>query len=292
MVDTSLNHIIVSNNNVEVVKSNDALTIKDFSVEVDGDSTLLIEYHDALYEKFIINIKKGDVKLTEVYNIKYNKNLDKVIIVNDNANLTRFHYINNDENINLIENIYINKNSKIKDAFIDLTNSNMINTVYYHLIKEGAAANVRVGVLGHNASEKKVIVEMNHIAPNTSSTMDNYGVAKDHTNLTIDGVGRITKGQYNSSSHQVNKIIVFDPTAKASANPYLFIDEHEVSASHGASVGKINEDHLYYLQSRGLSKNEAMNLVIQGYFAPVIEYISTNEQKDLFLEMLQEKVAM
>ena len=91
--------------------------------------------------------------------------------------------------------------------------------------------------------------------------MDNYGVTKDHSELVFDGVGKIDKGMSQSSSHQTSKIIVFDPTCKAKANPYLYIDEYDVKASHAAGVGKMDEDHLFYLESRGLSKNAAMKLI-------------------------------
>ena len=57
--------------------------------------------------------------------------------------------------------------------------------------------------------------------------------------IIIDGVGRIYKGMSGSDTHQTNKIIVFDEGCKAQANPYLYIDEYDVKASHGASVGKI-----------------------------------------------------
>lgn len=93
---------------------------------------------------------------------------------------------------------------------------------------------------------------LEHLAPHTYGDMDNYGIVKSKASLIIDGVGRIYKGMSGSDTHQTNKIIVFDEGCKAQANPYLYIDEYDVKASHGASVGKIDEDHLYYLMSRGL----------------------------------------
>ena len=112
--------------------------------------------------------------------------------------------------------------------------------------------------------------------------MDNYGVAKDEAHLVIDGIGTITNGQNGSASHQTNKIIVFDPKCYASANPFLYIDEYDVQASHAAGVGKMDEEHLYYLQSRGLTKRQAMQLITYGYLMPVVEVVDNQMIKERF----------
>ena len=130
---------------------------------------------------------------------------------------------------------------------------------------------------------------LTHFAPHTTGIMDNYGVVKDASNLVIDGIGTIKQGNHQSSSHQTNKIIVFDEKCNAKANPYLYIDEYDVKASHGASVGKIDEDHLYYLQSRGLSKKDAMHLVTYGYFIPVMEFIDNADLREMFNETIKRK---
>ena len=116
--------------------------------------------------------------------------------------------------------------------------------------------------------------------------MDNYGVVKDEGKLVIDGIGTITKGQHGSASHQTNKIMVFDAKCVASANPYLYIDEYDVKASHAAGVGKMDEEHLYYLQSRGLSKKQAMHLITYGYLKPVIEVVDNEMLKERFEKAL------
>ena len=92
----------------------------------------------------------------------------------------------------------------------------------------------------------------------------------------------ITNGQNGSASHQTNKIIVFDPKCYASANPFLYIDEYDVQASHAAGVGKMDEEHLYYLQSRGLTKRQAMQLITYGYLMPVVEVVDNEMIKERF----------
>ena len=69
-------------------------------------------------------------------------------------------------------------------------------------------------------------------------------------------------------------------------------EEMRDTIAYGASVGKIDEDHLYYLQSRGLSKQDAMHLVTYGYFLPVLEFISVDSLKERFSDVLKEKVGL
>ena len=116
--------------------------------------------------------------------------------------------------------------------------------------------------------------------------MDNYGVAKDAGSMTIDGIGTIKKGMHKSESHQTNKIMVFDEASRASANPYLYIDDYDVQASHAAGVGRMDENHLYYLQSRGLSKRQAMQLITYGYLKPVIDVVDNPMIKERFEKVL------
>ena len=151
---------------------------------------------------------------------------------------------------------------------------------------------MRLAALARGEEKKHLTLSLVHEAPFTTGIMDNYGVVKNQANLIIDGIGTIKKGNHQSNSHQTNKIIVFDKGCNAKANPYLYIDEYDVKASHGASVGKIDEEHLYYLQSRGLSKEDAMHLVTYGYFIPVLEFIDNDELKELFNETLREKVGI
>ena len=123
-----------------------------------------------------------------------------------------------------------------------------------------------MAVLSKDKEKKHYKVHIKHNAPHTTGIMDNYGVAKDEAHLVIDGIGTITNGQNGSASHQTNKIIVFDPKCYASANPFLYIDEYDVQA----------------LQSRGLTKRQAMQLITYGYLMPVVEVVDNQMIKERF----------
>ena len=120
--------------------------------------------------------------------------------------------------------------------------------------------------------------------------MDNYGVAKESATLDFIGIGKVVKGAHGSTNKQNSKIIVFDETSKANISPYLFIDEYDVVASHAAAVGKVNEDHLYYMTSRGLTPETARQYITLGYLLPVLNYFEDEAVKSRITSMLERRV--
>lgn len=192
----------------------------------------------------------------------------------------------NQEKIFCNEEVYLENQAICQCGYAELSDGSIDASYRYYLDGEGADAKVRMAILSKEKERKYYEVLIEHRKPHTYGQMDNYGVVKEEGHLIIDGIGTITKGQHNSSSHQTNKIMVFDPRCVASANPYLYIDEYDVKASHAAGVGKMDEEHLYYLQSRGLTKMQAMHLITYGYLKPVIEVIDNEMLKERFEKAL------
>ncbi|MDE6953241.1 MAG: SufD family Fe-S cluster assembly protein [Erysipelotrichales bacterium] len=182
--------------------------------------------------------------------------------------------------------VHLQRDASIQCGYGELAHVSVNAEYLYYLEGENASAKVRMAALSQDKEKKYYKVAIEHHCPHTYGQMDNYGVVKESGRLVIDGIGTITKGQYGSASHQTNKIMVFDETAIASANPYLYIDDYDVKASHAAAVGKMDEEHLYYLQSRGLTKKQAMQLITYGYLKPVIEVVDNDMLKEHFESVL------
>ena len=289
------NYLVVQNGTIVSHKSNDKIKIIDNKIIVDDAGSLQIIYLIDQTGNYKIDLSiKGSLELVETYDFKVDAKFIKNIEILENSNILR--YVDNQSNIevktNIVENVQIKRDSSVKCAYVELSNNSIDTNINYALIEENANATVRLAALARGEEKKHLTLSLVHEAPYTTGIMDNYGVVKNKANLIIDGIGTIKKGNRQSNSHQTNKIIVFDEGCNAKANPYLYIDEYDVKASHGASVGKIDEEHLYYLQSRGLSKEDAMHLVTYGYFIPVLEFIDNDELKELFDETLREKVGI
>lgn len=246
---------------------------------------ILNNYQQSIEYQFDKNV---NVDIIETRILDQASSLHKTMNLDIHATVHIFHENNsiNMDSVSCFDNVYLKKDATIQSAYAELSDGSFQGTYHYYLDGENAEARIRMAILSKQKENKmyKVLIQHNH--PHTFGQMDNYGVVKDQGRLIIDGIGTITKGQHGSSSHQTNKIMVFDPQCVASANPYLYIDEFDVKASHAAGVGKMDEEHLYYLQSRGLSKKQAMHLITYGYLKPVIEVIDNQMLKEQFENVL------
>lgn len=291
------NYLVIENGNVKQQSFQQDIELNDNHLIIKEDAKIQIVYLFSNQENnsFEITVNENlNVDLIEMYEASCQCSYKKTVTVKANSFVTRYveNKTDSHDKIEIDENVKVLKDAHIKCAYVELDDYSTQSKIKYDLIEEGANVNLRLASLSKERENKVYEMTLDHKAPNTFGDMDNYGIVKSHATLIIDGIGRIEKGQYQSSTHQTNKIIVFDPECVAKANPYLYIDEYDVKASHGASVGKIDEDHLYYLQSRGLSKQDAMHLVTYGYFLPVLEFITVDSLKDRFSQVLKDKVGL
>ena len=277
------NYLVVENGQIKESTFKQDIQIQNQILTINEDAKVQIIYkatQEGDYQ-FDITLKEHlHVDLIEMYEASTKCRFTKNIKVNESCEVLRYVEKNSHENISidLDENVDVCANAHISCAYVELTDYSTFSKVKYQLLEEGASARLRLASLSKELEHKHYEMTLEHLAPHTYGDMDNYGIVKSKASLLIDGIGRIHKGMYQSDTHQTNKIIVFD--------------EYDVKASHGASVGKIDEDHLYYLQSRGLSKQDAMHLVTYGYFLPVLEFISVDSLKERFSDVLKEKVGL
>ena len=110
-----------------------------------------------------------------------------------------------------------------------------------------------------------------HLAPDTTSTIINKSVSKDGGRTNFRGFVKIFPGAINSKSHTKCDALILDEKSNSGTIPQLDIDENRVNVGHEATVGKIGEDQLFYLMSRGLTEDEAMAMIINGFFEPFMK---------------------
>jgi Fe-S cluster assembly protein SufD len=112
---------------------------------------------------------------------------------------------------------------------------------------------------------------MNHIGRNTSSDVFLKGAVEDAARSVFTGLLRIEEDAVRTSAFETNRNLVLSPGAKAHSVPTLEILCNDVVCGHASSVGPLEEEHLYYLQSRGISRARAERLLIRGFFSEVID---------------------
>lgn len=148
------------------------------------------------------------------------------------------------------------------------------------LTSEGEELKILGVLVGDKQDFLNLEASIVHEAPGTHSNFIMRGILKENASVLSDNLIRINKGAKGAKAFLSAKILLFDQ-AKGVVTPSLEIDENQVKAAHAASVGQINEEELFYLQSRGLSRKEATDLIIEGFFAPLIKEFDLKEQENL-----------
>lgn len=148
-------------------------------------------------------------------------------------------------------------------------------------LKQGASCKCHLATVSQNDDQKSFTMDMNHLEENTTGKVECYGVAKDSSKIVFKGTSFIKNKAVKSNTNQIAKAMIFDKQATAVAKPILKIDENDVSAAHAAAVGRVNEEHIYYLTSRGLNKDEAKRLITLGYLRPIINQFDEIHQEEI-----------
>ena len=157
-----------------------------------------------------------------------------------------------------------------KDAVVEWLDCNIGSkiTMKYpsvYLMGENAKANiVSVAYAGAGQQQDSGGKAM-HFAPHTSSTILGKSVSKDGGSAVFRGIVKVVKGAKHSKSHMRCDALIMDEKSKSDTFPTLQIDEHEVSTGHEATVGKVSEEQLFYLMSRGLTEQQAVTMIILGF---------------------------
>lgn len=228
-----------------------------------------------------------DIDLKDVKEISLNFTFE----LERNASLKEDLFsIENEGNIKIEQNVTLLANASFTGVTFDTSKGNIEFENNVYLKEENANSYIRNAVVSDGDSNKKFTINTVNEVYSTSSLMDNYGVAKENAKLDFVGIGKVVNGAHGSTNRQNSKIIVFDETSKANISPYLFIDEYDVIASHAAAVGKVNEDHLYYMTSRGLTPATARQYITLGYLLPVLNYFEDEAVKSRITTMLERRV--
>jgi Fe-S cluster assembly protein SufD len=140
---------------------------------------------------------------------------------------------------------------------------------------EGPGANVElVGFLcGEGKQHFDHHTVHDHRAPHTYSDLDFKVVLKDKARSAYTGLIRIEPDAPQSEAYQENRNLLLTEGAKAESIPELEILTDDVKCTHGATMGNLDPEHLFYLMSRGLSRGEALRLIVGGFIEPTLSRI-------------------
>lgn len=221
-------------------------------------------FHDGIVE---IKLDAGaDLKFVELQswgkNI-YNINNERVIL-------------NRDSNIDWISGAL---GSKLTKNFSDID-----------LIGQGSSAKISGFYFADGDQHFDHDSQQNHMAPNTTSDLLFKGAVKDHSRSIWQGMIHVDPVAQKTDGYQANRNLILSPDARADSIPGLEILANDVRCSHGATVGKIDPEQIFYLKSRGIHQNEAVQLIVEGFFEPIMQRIPFEAVRRRFQKAIHQKI--
>jgi Fe-S cluster assembly protein SufD len=132
--------------------------------------------------------------------------------------------------------------------------------------------------------------QQNHNASDTVSDLLYKGALKDNSRSVWQGMIKALPDSQRIDGFQANRNLMLDKTARADSIPGLEIQADDVRCTHASTIGKLDEEEVFYLMSRGIPRVEAVRMVIQGFFDPVMQRIPFEGVRGRIFERILEKV--
>lgn len=127
---------------------------------------------------------------------------------------------------------------------------------------------------GKNDDNFIIKTKQHHVAPNAKSNLLIKGIFNDNSSFHYEGLIKIEKKAQKSHAYQKNQNIILSDGVFVRSEPFLEILANEVFCTHGSTTGKLNEDSIYYLTTRGLQKKEARRLLLNGFMQDIYQRLS------------------
>jgi Fe-S cluster assembly protein SufB len=140
-----------------------------------------------------------------------------------------------------------------------------------YLVGEGAHGEILSMAFAGDGQHQDAGGKVIHAAPHTTSKVTSKSISKGGGRATYRGLLKVYKGALGAKSNVVCDALLLGPEARTDTYPTIEIDEDDVSIGHEATVSKVGEEQLFYLTSRGLSKEEAMTMVVSGFIEPLVK---------------------
>jgi Fe-S cluster assembly protein SufD len=157
------------------------------------------------------------------------------------------------------------------------------------LVGDSGASRLRAAFIGRDDQMLDFRTLQDHLAPRTTSDLLFMGAVAEAAHSVYSGLIRIRRGAVKSDAVQTNNNLVLDEGAHADSVPNLDIEENDVKCRHGSTVGPVDEDQRYYLESRGVEPERAEQLIVAGFFESIADQVPVPGARALIGRSLSER---
>ena len=301
----------------------------DNSIDYQSSKNPLICLNHALAENgYSLEIKKNYKfkKVLVIYNF-FTENIKNKILnnknkitVGENSEIHIVEYTSNKSKFvnNVYESIILEKNSKLKNLIVQsnkndgffhkfIKNKLSLNSDYTSLIfssglkfnkldiecdliGENSSCNILSALFLNNGEHQEIKTRINHLAPNCKSYQKVKNVLNSDSKGVYQGKIFVKDVAQKTDAYQLSKAILLSERSEFDSKPELEIYADDVKCSHGSSSGSLDEDSIYYLMTRGLSKKESVKLLVNGFLSEVIDSIKNNSIKNFIKIKLEDQL--
>lgn len=158
------------------------------------------------------------------------------------------------------------------------------------LAGEGAEANIYGAYVCGGDEKVKISVDMHHDLPHCNSRQLFKGIASGASKVDFYGKIIVAQDAQRTEAYQENHNILLSDRAKVDTKPQLEIYADDVKCSHGATIGRLNEEEQFYMRSRGISLEDAKVLQMISFIAPVLENIEEEAEREAIAQQFEDAV--
>ncbi|MFC7115077.1 Fe-S cluster assembly protein SufD [Natronoarchaeum sp. GCM10025703] len=144
---------------------------------------------------------------------------------------------------------------------------------------------------GHNDQHFDLDVKVWHRAEHTTADLVTRGVIDDVARTVYEGVQDVGSDAWDTSSYQRENTLMLSDESEADASPKLIINNHDTEASHSATVGQVDQEDLLYMMARGIGAQQAKDMLVEGFFVPVLEEVAVDELREDLRENVKQRLA-
>jgi Fe-S cluster assembly protein SufD len=164
------------------------------------------------------------------------------------------------------------------------------NRIEAALTGRGATAELKALFFGSGEQFFDFHTLQQHQVGDTTSDLLFKGALQDDARSVYAGLIRIEKNAQRSNAYQANRNLLLSRTAKAHSIPMLEILNNDVRCTHGATIAPVDPEHLFYLQSRGISAATAERMIVHGFFGQVLDRIPVQQARELVEQELEDRI--
>jgi Fe-S cluster assembly protein SufD len=163
-------------------------------------------------------------------------------------------------------------------------------SVETRLLGEGSESKIVGAFFGHEDQHFDLASRVWHEAEHTTADLITRGVLDHEARSVYEGVQDVGSDAWSTNSYQRENTLMLSDESEADASPKLIINNHDTEASHSATVGQVDSEDLLYMVSRGIGEEQATDMLVEGFFVPVLEEVAVDELREDLEELVSARL--